>query len=150
MQCQYPAAAERCSLAKESMFRRCFCNSFAGLVVALACTATACGACAGDGESLDAPACCHELARAGHPHHVAPWAIPSNTCAYSGYYVGGGAHSYSGPGRCADQGTWGWDFVGRCVVPLVRLGWSHPPREQGGTGSYEPDGPKVRNLLQHK
>ena len=135
------------------MIRRDFCTALAGGVIALAwgtIACGACGACAGVGQSLYAPACCHELERAGYAHHVSPWAIPSNTSAYSGYYVGGGSHSYTGPARCADQGTWGWDFVGRCVVPLVRLGWSHPPREQGGTGSYEPDGPKVRNLLQHK
>ena len=135
------------------MLTRYFYYSLAGSLVALAPTSIACGACgacASVEASLDAPACPHEIKRAGDPHQIAPWAIPSNTCAYSGYYVGGGAHSYSGAGRCADQGTWGWDFVGRCVTPVVRLGWWHPPREQGGTGSYEPDGPKVRNLLKHE
>jgi hypothetical protein len=100
-------------------------------------------------ESLYAPASPHEMSRSGCPTQVAPWAIPRNTCAYSGYYVGGGAHSYSDSGRCPDQGTWGWDYVGRCVTPIVRLGWHHPPRAQGGTGSYEPDGPRLRSALHH-
>ena len=131
------------------MFPRYFCRFLAGSVVALAWTASAGAASASVNDNLYAPPSCDEWKRAGCPQHVAPWAIPSNTCAYSGYYVGGGAHSYTGPGRCEGQGTWGWDFVGRCGAPLVRLGWWHPPREQGGTGSYEPDGPHLRNALKH-
>lgn len=94
-------------------------------------------------DSLYAPACCHEVRRACHPWQQAPWALSDNTCAYDGYFVGGGAHTYCGQGRCPHQGTWGWDYVGRCATPLVRLGWWRVPRKQGGTGSYEPDGPHL-------
>jgi len=94
-------------------------------------------------ESLYAPACCHEVKRAGHPWRRAPWAVPSNACAYDGYYVGGGAHTYRAACRHEQEGTWGWDYVGRGATPFVRLGWWHVPRKQGGAGSYEPDGPRL-------
>ena len=97
-------------------------------------------------DSLYAPACCHEASRAGHPWQQAPWAAPTSTCAYDGYYVGGGAHTYREPCQGHHEGTWGWDYVGRCVTPIVRLGWWHVPRKQGGTGSYEPDGPRLIHL----
>jgi hypothetical protein len=90
--------------------------------------------------SLYAPACCHEVQRAGFPRCIADWAKPNNTCDYTGYYVGGGAYTYRNPCRCPYQGTWGWDYAGRIAPRIVELGWWHPPREQGGAGSYEPDG----------
>ena len=97
-------------------------------------------ACA-EAPSLYAPPSCQEIKRAGHPRQIARWARPQNVCAYSGYFVGGGSDSYHSLARCPDQGTWGWDFVGRCCAPTVKLGWTNPPRVQAGTGSYEPDGP---------
>jgi hypothetical protein len=93
-------------------------------------------------ESLyDAPSYC-EVQRAGDPRWIARWAKPQDPCKYDGYYVGGGAWRYKHDGRTCQQGTWGWDYTGKCLHPLVRLGWTHPPRYQGGTGSYEPDGPR--------
>src|SRR5262245_41064517 len=60
--------------------------------------------------SLYAPATCHDVMRAGYPWHVGDWAKPTNTCAYSGYYVGGGSCRNRNDCRCPDQGTWGWDY----------------------------------------
>ncbi|MEX2093310.1 MAG: hypothetical protein WD971_11570 [Pirellulales bacterium] len=94
-------------------------------------------------ESLYAPASSCELQRAGCPQNVARWAIPSNGPSNVGYYVGGGAWTCSSSRECADLGTWGWDYQCRCFKPIVRLGWWHHPHQQGGTGSYEPDGPRV-------
>jgi hypothetical protein len=91
--------------------------------------------------SLYAPATCHDMCRAGCPRLVGSWAVPNNTCDYDGYYVGGGKSTYRCAGRGAHQGTWGWDYTGRLVPRVVALGWWHPPRYQGGTGAYEPDGP---------
>lgn len=90
--------------------------------------------------SLYAPASCQDIKRAGFPWHVGDWAKPSNTCAYDGYYVGGGSCRYRNVGRCPEQGTWGWDYTGKFAPRIVALGWWHPPREQGGTGAYAPDG----------
>ena len=100
--------------------------------------------------SLYAPASCHEIQRAGYPHCVSMLAIPSNTCAYDGYFVGGGALGVGKYCRCEDQGTWGWDYFGRCFSRRVRLGWTHPPREQGGAGNYQPDGPRPCEELRSK
>jgi hypothetical protein len=93
-------------------------------------------------ESLyDVPSYC-DVQRAGDPRSIAPWAKPQDPCKYDGYYAGGGAWRYKHDGRGCHQGTWGWDYTGKWVHPLVRLGWTHPPRYQGGTGSYQPDGPR--------
>jgi hypothetical protein len=94
-------------------------------------------------ESLYAPAKCHEVRRAGYPQRVAFWARPQNPRAYTGYFVGDRAHSYHDSNRIANQGTWGWDYVGKRLKRAVRAGGPHLPRYQGGTGSYEPDGPRL-------
>jgi hypothetical protein len=100
-------------------------------------------------ESLYAPASSCEVRRAGFPFCISRLAAPSNTCRYDGYSVGGGCPTYCGPGRCTNQGTWGWDYVGKCLPRVVRLGWWCPSREQGGPGSYEPDGPNCIESIRH-
>ncbi len=92
---------------------------------------------------LYAPASPCDIERAGYPQCVSPLAKCAKRCAYTGYYVGGGAPSNANF-RCHEQGTWGWDYIGDRWNPLVRLGFTHPPRYQGGTGQYEPDGPKCK------
>jgi hypothetical protein len=94
-----------------------------------------------DSRSLYAAPTCQEVERAGNPRKIAFWARPQNSCAYDGYFVGGGSHMVHTLERSPDQGTWGWDFVGRCCAPTVKLTWTNPPRMQAGTGAYEPDGP---------
>jgi hypothetical protein len=84
----------------------------------------------------------------GGPPPVAPWAIPSNTPAYIGYYVGGGCpYPHLGDGRQPQEGTWGWDFAGRCFWRKVDLLWWHGRRYQGGTGAYKTDGPRPLQRL---
>jgi hypothetical protein len=85
----------------------------------------------------------HDLHRAGSPQKVACWAVPSDTGAYVGYPVGGGC-----PCQCCGhlpnpqcEGTWGWDYHGRCLPRRVFLLWWCKPCGQGGRGQYEPEGP---------
>jgi len=78
----------------------------------------------------------------GHNDCIARYAHPSNTPAYGGYYVGGGA-TFHGEERFADEGTWGWDYFGRHLNRHIDLGWWHGAHYQGGTGSYKTDGPKL-------
>jgi hypothetical protein len=92
-------------------------------------------------EAASYPAPDHTMHRAGYPQDVACYAVPSETCHYIGYLVGGGA-AYHGeyPGRL--EGTWGWDYQG-CIPRRIALGWWHGRRYQGGTGAYQTDGPHV-------
>lgn len=94
-------------------------------------------------QSLYAPATCCDMARSGDYGCPAPWAISTDLHRNAGYYVGGGdcCPYYGYSERCRNEGTWGWDYVGYCVKPLVRLGWWNPPHYQGGPGAYAPDGP---------
>jgi hypothetical protein len=94
-------------------------------------------------QSLYAPASCCEMQRAGFPLEQSCLAKSTNPRAYTGYYVGGSQKSNCNC-RCRNEGTWGWDYVGKCkwMTPLVRLNFAHPPRFQGGPGSYAPDGPR--------
>lgn len=81
--------------------------------------------------------------RAGNPHSVAWWAVPSDTGSYVGYLVGGGCpfpHRADPP--LAIEGTWGWDYQGWLLRRRVILGWWHDRRYQGGTGAYKADGPQ--------
>ena len=92
-----------------------------GLAISLVLVAS--GRC---GEQA-APRCtetpCESHVRAGCPQVVSPYARPSVTPNYCGYYVGGGA-AIRGQPRCADEGTWGWDYGG--VFPKwVALNWWH-------------------------
>jgi hypothetical protein len=95
---------------------------------------------------LGSDGCNHTFARAGYPERVAPWAAPSNTPAYGGYYVGGGCPCAGGaPGPL--QGSWGWDYYcHRLFHPAVVLGWCDG-RYQGGVGSYPTDRFPVPNVF---
>jgi hypothetical protein len=84
-----------------------------------------------------------EHSRAGWATCIHPHAIPSNSCHYGGYYVGGGVPIF-GEGRYQSEGTWGWDYRGLVFQKHVSLHWSHH-RYQGGTGAYKTDGPKLRH-----
>jgi hypothetical protein len=86
----------------------------------------------------------HSDHRAGHPLQTSPHAKPTQTPAYLGYYVGGGAPCAGCPRRIED-GTWGRDYIGLHLPRLVDLGWSHGRRYQGGTGSYGVDGAFVNH-----
>lgn len=83
--------------------------------------------------------------RSGYHGRVACWALPTNTKAYTGYYVGGG-QAVGGSGRFADEGTWGWDYRGLLVPSRVALWFNHGERYQGGGGAYKVDGHPVPNL----
>ena len=47
----------------------------------------------------------------------------------------------------AEDGTWGRDYQGHLIPRHVGLGWSHGRRYQGGTGSYDPDGHPVPDVI---
>ncbi len=80
--------------------------------------------------------------RAGNPRSISYMARPSNGPCDGGYYVGGGcSHPCKADIRCCNEGTWGWDYMGHCLIPVVDLGYWHGRRDQ--TGSYETDGPKI-------
>lgn len=88
----------------------------------------------------------HTLERAGNPQIISCIAAPSDTGAYVGYWVGGGCPCQ----RLGDlpephEGTWGWDYSGRCFLRHVCLLWWHGRCCQGGTGAYKTDGPKLRH-----
>ena len=52
------------------------------------------------------------LEQAGNPHELSTHAEPSYGPNYTGYYVGGGASMFCGPGfgHRPKEGTWGWDY----------------------------------------
>lgn len=85
------------------------------------------------------------LQRAGNPHGVAWYAIPSVNKHYTAYYIGGGA-ALKGEHRHPGEGTWGLDYAGALFKKRIKLGWWHGRREQDGGGSYQTDGP---HLLAH-
>jgi hypothetical protein len=72
---------------------------------------------------------------------VARWARLTKGPDYIGYYVGGGAVC-RGDSRSATEGTWGWDYAGRCFTRHVWLEWWHGRRYQSGSGNYKSDGPE--------
>jgi hypothetical protein len=90
----------------------------------------------------------HNFHTKGCPQCIAPWAKPSETKAYIGYYVGGGSPCHGSCKLCScahppapGDGTWGWDYQG-CLLPRkVYLWWWH--KYQGGTGAYRTDGPHL-------
>ena len=92
----------------------------------------------------------HNDRRAGCPQGVAWYAHPGESCAFIGYYVGGGS-ACGGTSPCPDEGTWGWDYRGFVFPRRVALNWTHGRRYQGGTGDYRTDGgphvPDVPSLL---
>jgi hypothetical protein len=79
--------------------------------------------------------------RSGYSQCTARYAHPSRECHGVGYYVGGGA-AFGGDYRCCDEGTWGWDYLGR-IPKAIQLKWWHGRRYQGGTGAYRTDGPHL-------
>ena len=81
------------------------------------------------------------MERAGHPDCIAPCAAPSVTPAYIGYYVGGGSPKKGMPPG-PEQGTWGWDYSGRCFHRRICLLWNC--RHQAGTGAYKAEGPHLK------
>jgi hypothetical protein len=96
-------------------------------------------------QQIQAPPCDRDQ-QTGHPGCIAWWAIPSDTGRYTMYRVGGGCpcpRLAEPPSPC--DGTWGWDYVGRCFHPHVILGWWHGLAYQGGTGSYKTDGPTLNH-----
>jgi hypothetical protein len=121
------------------MFRLTRITTLAG--AGLACGLFA-GLARGDDPLLDIDSC-----RSGYVLPIARWAKPSNTPAYVGYYVGGGAPCLGDP-RCLTEGTWGWDYSGCLFSRRVMLHWFHGRRYQGGIGSYATDGPPC-NPLKH-
>jgi hypothetical protein len=90
--------------------------------------------------------------RAGHPSLVSPLAQPSETKGEIGYEVGGGAVPCRGKGeeRCAEEGTWGWDYEGHLLPAKINLGWWHGARQQGGSGAYRTDGPRPIQAWEQK
>ena len=89
--------------------------------------------------------------RAGHPQEVSCRAGPSDTGAYVGYQVGGGATSRrKGEAPAADEGTWGWDYEGCWWPSRVMLGWWHGKRYQGGLEGYKTDGPRPIKKIEER
>jgi hypothetical protein len=87
--------------------------------------------------------CENGFERAGWPQEIACCrAQPSDTPAYCGYTVGGGAPHHGEP-RYLGEGTWGWDYTGWLFQRRVGLDWFHGARYQGGTGAYTTDGPRL-------
>jgi hypothetical protein len=94
------------------------------------------------------PVGCDPQQRAGYPLVVSPWARPSDTGAYVGYLVGGGAaRCHKAEPAHPGDGTWGWDYAGRWLPRRVMLLWWHGRHYQGGIGSYRTDGPHVLHPL---
>ncbi len=84
----------------------------------------------------------HTFQRAGNPQIVACYAVPSDTGAYIGYQVGGGCpFKKCGEHPTPQEGTWGWDYHGRCLKRNVFLRWWHGRCDQGGTGAYATEKP---------
>lgn len=94
------------------------------------------------GAVLGGPPCDdHTMARAGNPDCISRLARPSNTAANIGYYVGGGSPCKGMPPG-PEQGTWGWDYSGRCFHRRICLLWNC--RYQGGLGAYKAEGPHLK------
>jgi len=84
--------------------------------------------------------------QAGCPNTIAWWAIPSDCKGFTVSLVGGGCPcpQKADPPR-PDEGTWGWDFLGRFFKSNVLLGWWHERRYQGGSGAYQTEGPTLNH-----
>ena len=83
----------------------------------------------------------HTMERAGNPDCISKCAAGSITPAYVGYYVGGGSPKKGMPPG-PEQGTWGWDYSGRCFHRRICLLWNC--RFQAGTGAYKAEGPHLK------
>jgi hypothetical protein len=82
------------------------------------------------------------LSRAGQPQQVRRLTSPTYTGAYNGGWVGGGAGILGDQPRM-NEGVWGRDYVGLAFPRYVRPLWLHGRRQQGGTGAYSSDGPRI-------
>lgn len=82
----------------------------------------------------------------GVPYRVGLFAKPTYTFEYGYGWVGGGAPTWRGQPRRANEGVWGRDYVGVVYLRRVWPNWFHSERYQGGTGAYANEGPK---LLHH-
>lgn len=80
--------------------------------------------------------------RAGCPQLLRHFNIPSANGRYTMYKVGGGSALF-GSGPMLSEGTWGLDYAGFLLPRKIALNWNHGKREQGGTGAYKTDGPKL-------
>lgn len=83
----------------------------------------------------------------GVPYEVGLFAKPTYTFEYGYGWVGGGAPTWRGGPRRANEGVWGRDYVGVAYLRRVWPNWWHNGRYQGGPGSYTTEGPK---LLHHR
>jgi hypothetical protein len=89
----------------------------------------------------------HTHARAGNPQCVAWYAVPGRTHKYGTGYVGGSCLGRKGEPRHADEGIWGWDYIGCGWYPgRVFLNWCHC-RRQPPAGPYKVDGPHVPDIF---
>jgi len=84
----------------------------------------------------------HTLARAGQPQRERRLSLPTYTPAYDAGWVGGGA-SFRGDSPRINEGVWGRDYVGLIYPRIVWPHWLHGRRQQGGTGAYKSDGPRL-------
>src|SRR5436190_6587831 len=109
----------------------------AGVIALAFLTCTVLADCPG-GNCADGERC------KGCPHSVAWYARCGTSMRYGGYYVGGGA-PHHGEARYVDEGTWGWDYFGVLPNKRIALFWFHGAKEQGGTGAYATDGPKLKH-----
>lgn len=79
----------------------------------------------------------------GVPYTVGRFARPTYGPDYGYGWVGGGAPTWKGDLRRANEGVWGRDYEGAVFLRRVWPNWWHSPRRQGGTGAYLADGPKI-------
>jgi hypothetical protein len=84
----------------------------------------------------------HTLARAGQPQRVRRLSLPTYTRAYDAGWVGGGG-GFRGDAPRINEGVWGRDYVGLVYPRRVWPHWTHGRRQQGGTGAYKSDGPRL-------
>jgi len=92
------------------------------------------------------PSGCHTQQRAGHADCVAWWARPGVGPKQAGGYVGGGCLFRGGP-RGPEDGTWGWDYVGKGKYPgRIFLGWCACGVRKP-SGPYKTDGPEVVDVF---
>ena len=77
------------------------------------------------------------------PYRVGRHARPTYGPDYGYGWVGGGAPSWRGEPRGSNEGVWGRDYQGVVYLRRVWPNWWHGQRQQGGTGAYRTDGPKL-------
>jgi hypothetical protein len=90
------------------------------------------------------------MARAGFPWIPNPFATVGSTPQHSVGMVGGStpfesplAGPLQGESRTRSEGVFGKDYSGWIFKRKTWLAWTHGSREQGGSGRYETDGPKL-------